>query len=148
MRRAFLVSITAALAAFALLPMPGHGADPQRQIRILKAKIHAKRAKEGVLTTTISGFNTRIRSLQGEIRGLRAGQNRIQESLVSKRAQLLATQNQLQKARDRLAKLKIYLGHAEQVLAERLVAMYKDGAPDALTVVLESNGFADLLERT
>jgi peptidoglycan hydrolase CwlO-like protein len=26
--------------------------------------------------------------------------------------------------------------------------MYKDGEPDALTVVLESDGFADLLERT
>src|SRR4051794_37832251 len=26
--------------------------------------------------------------------------------------------------------------------------MYKDGEPDALTVVLDSNGFADLLERT
>src|SRR5436190_8153396 len=148
MRRAFLVSITAALAAFALLPMPGHGSDPQRQIRILKAKIHAKRATEGVLTTTITSYNNRVRSLQGEIRGLQDRQNQIQESLASKRAQLLATKNQLQKARDRLARLKLYLGHAEKVLAERLVAMYKDGEPDALTVVLESNGFADLLERT
>ena len=26
--------------------------------------------------------------------------------------------------------------------------MYKDGEPDVLTVVLESNGFEDLLERT
>src|SRR5205085_5427600 len=52
------------------------------------------------------------------------------------------------KARNRLANLKMYLGKAEKTLARRLVAMYKDGEPDALTVILDSNGFADLLERT
>ena len=34
------------------------------------------------------------------------------------------------------------------MLAERLVEIYKADEPDALTVVLEADGFADLLERT
>src|SRR5262249_34946829 len=33
------------------------------------------------------------------------------------------------------------------VLKKRLVAIYKSSTPDALTVILESNGFQDLLER-
>jgi murein DD-endopeptidase MepM/ murein hydrolase activator NlpD len=147
-RRAFQVSITVALAAFLLLPMPGSGSSPQRKAEILKAKIRAKRQKEGVLTTTITRYNNRIASLQGEIRQLQGRQNDIQESLVEKRTELLRTQDQLEKARDRLAKLKVYLAKAEKVLAKRLVEMYKDGEPDALTVILESDGFADLLERT
>ena len=148
MKRAFKVTITLALAAFLVLPMPGRTASLDRRIDVVKAKIEAKKAKEGVLTGTISRYNHSIQSLQGEIRGLQDRQNRIQTSLNAKRAELYATQDKLEKAKDRLARLKIYLARAQKVLAKRLVQMYKDGEPDVLTVVLESNGFADLLERT
>jgi peptidoglycan DL-endopeptidase CwlO len=147
-KRAFKLSITLALAAFLLLPMPGHTSSLDRKMDIVRAKIRAKKAKEGVLTTTITRYNHKIQSLQGEIRGLQDRQNRIQTSLDAKRAELFATQDKLEKAKDRLARLKVYLARAQKVLAQRLVQMYKDGEPDALTVVLESNGFADLLERT
>jgi murein DD-endopeptidase MepM/ murein hydrolase activator NlpD len=148
MKRAFQVSITLALAAFLVLPMPGKTSDIQHRIRVVKAKIAAKKAKEGVLTTTITHFNQRIQSLQGQIRGLQERQNQITGDLIAKRNELLLTQNQLEKARSHLATLKVYLAKAEKVLAARLVEMYKDGEPDMLTVVLQSNGFADLLERT
>jgi murein DD-endopeptidase MepM/ murein hydrolase activator NlpD len=148
MKRAFQLSITLALAAFLVLPMPGHTSSLDRRMDVVKAKIRQKTAKEGVLTTTITSYNHKIQGLQGEIRGLQDRQNRIQVSLDAKRAELFATQNKLEKAKDRLARLKVYLAQAQKVLAQRLVQMYKDGEPDALTVVLESNGFADLLERT
>ena len=148
MQRAFKLTITLALAAFLLLPMPGHTSTLDRKMDIVRAKIRVKKAKEGVLTSTITRYNNRIQSLQGEIRGLQDRQNRIQMSLNAKQAELYATQNKLEKAKSRLARLKVYLAQAQKVLATRLVQMYKDGEPDALTVVLESNGFADLLERT
>jgi murein DD-endopeptidase MepM/ murein hydrolase activator NlpD len=148
MKRAFNITIAVALAAFLVLPMPGHSSSLHRRMDIVRAKIGAKKAKEGVLTSTITRYNHKIQSLQGEIRGLQGRQNQIQESLDQKRAELFATQDKLEKAKDRLARLKVYLARAQRVLAQRLVQMYKDGEPDALTVVLESNGFADLLERT
>src|SRR5436190_8135595 len=148
MKRAFQVSITLALAAFLVLPMPGHTSSLDRRMDVVRAKIREKKAKEGVLTSTITSYNHKIQSLQGEIRGLQDRQNRIQTSVDVKRAELFATQNKLEKAKDRLARLKVYLAKAQKVLAQRLVQMYKDGEPDALTVVLESNGFSDLLERT
>src|SRR4051794_155067 len=148
MKRAFQVSITLALTAFLVLPMPGHTSSLDHRMDVVKGKIRAKKAKEGVLTSTITNYNHKIQSLQGDIRGLQDRQNRIQESLNQKQAELFATQNKLEKAKDRLAQLKLYLARAQKVLAQRLVQMYKDGEPDALTVVLESNGFTDLLERT
>jgi murein DD-endopeptidase MepM/ murein hydrolase activator NlpD len=148
MKRAFRVSITLALAAFLVLPMPGQTSSLNHRMDVVKAKIQQKKAKEGVLTSTITRYNNRIQSLQGEIRGLQDRQNRITASLAEKQAELRSTQNQLEKARARLVRLKVYLGKAQTVLAQRLVQMYKDGAPDVLTVVLESNGFADMLERT
>src|SRR3954447_15717898 len=147
-KRVFQVSITLALSAFLMLPMPGHTSSLDHRIRVVKAKIHAKRAHEGVLTSTITRYNNKIQGLQGEIRGLQERQNRITQSLVQKQAELYATQNKLEKARDRLARLKIYLGHAQKVLGKRLVQMYKDGDPDVLTVILDSKGFNDLLEQS
>ena len=115
---------------------------------IVKAKIRVKKAKEGVLTSTITRFNHKIQGLQGEIRGLQDRQNRIQVSLDAKRRELYSTQDKLEKAKDRLARLKVYLAKAQKVLAARLVQMYKDGEPVVLSVVVESDGFEDLLERT
>ena len=148
MTRAFKVTITLALAAFLVLPMPGHTSSLDHRIDVVKAKIEAKKAKEGVLTSTISRYNNKIQALQGDIRGLQDQQNRIQTSLNQKQAELFSTQDKLEKTKDRLARLKIYFARAQKVLANRLVQMYKDGEPDALTVILDSNGFADLLERT
>jgi murein DD-endopeptidase MepM/ murein hydrolase activator NlpD len=128
--------------------MPAHTASLDRRMDIVKAKIQKKKRTEGVLTTTITRYNNRIQSLQGSIRGLQDRQNKISATLSEKQAELRSTQDKLEKARDRLARLKVYLGRAQKVLAGRLVQMYKDGEPDVLTVVLESDGFADMLERT
>jgi peptidoglycan hydrolase CwlO-like protein len=147
-QRAFKLTITLALAAFLVLPMPGHTSSMDRRMDIVKAKIRVKKAKEGVLTSTITRYNHKIQGLQGEIRGLQDRQNRIQVSLDAKRRELYSTQDKLEKAKERLARLKVYLAKAQKVLAARLVQMYKDGEPDVLTVVLESDGFEDLLERT
>ena len=147
MKRTFQVTTMLALVAFLLLPMTVHSASLDRRIDIVKSKIQKKKAKEGVLTTTISRYNRRIQSLQGQIRGLQDRQNEISATLADKRAELFATQDKLEKARDRLARLKVHLSRAQRVLSARLVQMYKDGEPDALTVVLEADGFEDLLER-
>ena len=54
--------------------------------------------------------------------------------------------DRLEEARDRLERLRRELATARKVLAARLVEIYKADAPDALTVVLEADGFGDLLE--
>src|SRR4051794_41793187 len=97
-RRAFQVSITLAFTAFLMLPMPGHTASMDHRIRVVKAKIQQKKAKEGVLTSNITRLNHRIQGLQGEIRGLQHRQNRIQQSLDQKQAELSTTQGRLPKA--------------------------------------------------
>jgi murein DD-endopeptidase MepM/ murein hydrolase activator NlpD len=147
MRRSFWVSITLALAAFLLLPMPGLSESLSTRIQKQRTKIASKLHHEGVLTTTISTFNNRIRGLQGQIRSLQERQNRIQGNLDQKRAELAQIQNELQVARDRLARLKARLGLAMNQLAARLVDEYKTDEPDMVTVILESHGFDDLLTK-
>ena len=147
-RRAFWLPVLMALAAYLVLPLPGLSAPLSQRIDTAQKKVRAKKYKESVHSEAIAGYNTRIDRLQGEIRGLARRQSSIQARLDSKRAELIKLRERLERARERLARLKIELARSERALAARLVELYKADEPDALTVVLEADGFADLLERT
>ncbi len=141
------------LALWALLPL-GSSAAPNRQAEISK-KIDAKRAaidkrkgRERVLSSTIAGYSRRIGRLQGDISVLQARQAKIQGDLDAKRAELARIQARLRAERARLVRLRARLAEARAALSERLVALFKADKPDVVTVVLEAEGFADLLSRT
>jgi murein DD-endopeptidase MepM/ murein hydrolase activator NlpD len=147
MKKTFWVPITLGLAAYLVLPMPGLSAPLSQRIEKKRDQIAEARHEEGVLSTTIQGFSTRIESLQGEISATQARLERAQASLDRQRAELLEVRDRLEEARDRLERLRRELETARRVLAARLVEIYKSDSPDALTVVLEADGFGDLLER-
>jgi len=73
---------------------------------------------------------------------------RIESDLSAKRAELARIQERLRQERLRLVRLRARLAEARTALANRLVELYKADRPDIVTVILESDGFADLLERT
>jgi murein DD-endopeptidase MepM/ murein hydrolase activator NlpD len=147
MKKSFFLPMSVALAAYLLLPLPGLSAPLPQRIEEKRSQIEQAKQKEGVLSTDIAQFSTRIDSLQGEISATQARLDRAQASLDRQRAELLEVRDQLEEARDRLESLRRELETARKVLAARLVEIYKADAPDALTVVLESDGFGDLLER-
>jgi murein DD-endopeptidase MepM/ murein hydrolase activator NlpD len=147
MKRSFFLPIGMALAAYLLLPLPGLSAPLPQRIEHKREQIDQAKQKEGVLSTDIAQFSTRIESLQGEISATQTRLDRAQASLDRQKAKLLEVRDQLEEARDRLESLRRELETARKVLAARLVEIYKADAPDALTVVLESDGFGDLLER-
>src|SRR5918998_6741844 len=148
MRKTFWLPITLALAAYLLLPLPGLSAPLPQRIEEKRAQIEQAKQKEGVLSTDIAQFSTRIESLQGEISATQSRLERAQASLDRQKAELLEVRDRLEEARDRLERLRRELATAREVLAARLVEIYKADTPDALTVVLEADGFGDLLERT
>jgi murein DD-endopeptidase MepM/ murein hydrolase activator NlpD len=147
MRKTFWVPITLALAAYLVLPLPGLSAPLPQRIEKKREQIAEARHKEGVLSTTIQQFSTRIESLQGEISATQRRLDRAQRSLDRQVARLEVVRDRLEEARDRLERLRGELETARRVLADRLVEIYKSDSPDALTVVLEADGFGDLLER-
>jgi peptidoglycan DL-endopeptidase CwlO len=147
MRKSFLLTICMAAVAYLALPMPGLSSSLPQRIDKARNQIAGKRHQEGILTTQISAYQLRIRGLQGEINGLQQRQDKVQVQLNAKQAQLDDVRNRLQTTQDRLARLRAKLEQSKQVLAARLVALYKEDAPDMVTVVLEADGFADLLDR-
>ena len=148
MKRHFGVVITLGLAAYLLLPMPGLSAPLSQRIEQTRSQLNDKKYKEHVLSDTIASYSVRIDGLQGDINALQRKQDRVQATLDEKRAELLEVRGKLDEARDRLARLKKHLGVAEDALAARLVDLYKADEPDALTVILQADGFGELLEQT
>jgi peptidoglycan DL-endopeptidase CwlO len=147
MKKSFLLPIALAVVAFLVLPLPGRSAPLSSRIEKKREQIDRHKAKEGVLSTTIQGFSSRIDAIQGEISATQRRLSRVQDDLDQQKEKLLEVRNRLEEARDRLARLRDELATARTVLAKRLVEIYKADAPDALTVILESDGFGDLLER-
>ena len=107
-----------------------------------------KEKRERVLTSTIETYSRRINLLQGDITTLQERQYKIEADLAAKRAELSRIQQDLRKERARLTRLRARLAESRAALSARLVHLFKADEPDMVTVVLESNGFEDLLQRS
>jgi murein DD-endopeptidase MepM/ murein hydrolase activator NlpD len=125
----------------------GRAASLQKKIDTTRGKIGRRKGTEHVLTSDIARWSSKIQRLQGSITTLQNREARIQADLDARRAELITTQDNLRKERARLARLRAKLARGRKILAERLVELYQADRPDLVTVVLNSKGFADLLER-
>jgi murein DD-endopeptidase MepM/ murein hydrolase activator NlpD len=152
--RVLLASVALPLILWAALPMQSSGQSKQEELsklqsRIAEArkKIGRKKGAERVLSSEIAGYTRRIDRLQGRITTLSTRQERIQADLDAKRAELERLRSDLRTERARLVRLRKRLNVTRGMLRARLVEIYKSERPDFVTVVLNSDGFADLLER-
>ncbi len=125
----------------------GRAASLQQKIQTTRGKIGRRKGTEHVLTSDIQRWSTKINRLQGSISKLQSRESTIQEDLDARRAELVQTQKDLRSERARLARLRVRLAEGRKILSRRLAELYEADKPDLITVVLNSNGFADLLER-
>src|SRR5262245_58589365 len=132
-----------ALAAAMVVPM----ASGAKTAGELQSEIASKRAKEGALQGDIQSMSSKIQGLRGRIATLQSKQNRIQANLDVKQAREQKINAQLTRSRNRLNWLRAKLARSRTVLAKRLVAIYKAGRPSYVTVILKSEGFAQMVER-
>ena len=146
--RLIVAAVLVPFAVWLFLPVPSSGQSLQEKISKKERQIAAKKRKERVLTSTIETYSRRINLLQGDISTLQARQQQIEADLAAKRAELDRIQDDLRKERARLTRLRARLAESRAALSARLVHLYKADEPDVVTVVLESEGFEDLLQRT
>ncbi len=125
----------------------GPWADPEEDRSQQLADRRPQGQGAGADDRHLAARRNRIDALQSDITRLSARQQKLQTSLDAKRAELAVVQGKLRAERARLTRLRARLLVVRRALAQRLVELYKADAPDAITVVLESDGFADLLTR-
>jgi peptidoglycan DL-endopeptidase CwlO len=152
MRMAAAIAAAVGTCAVALtLAVPASHAASYQAIQAnigeKQAAIDRARAKEGVLTGAISSLSKRIRVMSREIGSLRRREARVQNTLDARRAQLERVQARYQVEHERFVGLRRKLRRSQGVLARRLIEIYKADQPDMLSVILEADGFNDLLVR-
>src|SRR6202035_3887663 len=138
--------LTAMTAAATLLVLPAEStAGPS--LGALNQQLGQQRAQQQTLQSSVNRLNGLISSLTAQISLVRSREAAVQAQLSHDQTQLAATQTQLQLERRLLALLKARLAKARRLLSAQLVSNYESGGPDLVGVVLQSNGFSDLLER-
>jgi murein DD-endopeptidase MepM/ murein hydrolase activator NlpD len=138
--RVLIACVLAPALLWAILPVPSDGQRLQDKIDRTRDQVERKKGTERVLSSDIADFTRRIS-------GLEARESRIQADLDAKTAELVRLQDRLRDERARLTRLRERLQQSRTLLAQRLVEIYKADKPDVLSVVLNSEGFVDLLER-
>ncbi len=155
--RLALLALVAILPAvlWAVMPVGSLGASSDARLSDLKNKIQTtqsqvdkKKGKENILTSQVAGWQAKIDTLQAKINKLQGRQDQIQVGLDRETKSLNTIQDELRKQLRLQLELKTRLEEGRRVLAERLFELYRADAPTLISVVLDSKGFAELLERS
>jgi murein DD-endopeptidase MepM/ murein hydrolase activator NlpD len=148
MRKTFLAAVCAAAFFMLLVPVGALAADLESELSAKEAKLSEVHEREGVLTSTISRYRQRIERLTDEVAALRSQEAEVRTRLEAKQAELDSAVAELDVAKKHLAVVRAHLKRALVALRERLVAMYEAGTPDILSVLVESGGYDELVNRT
>jgi murein DD-endopeptidase MepM/ murein hydrolase activator NlpD len=155
-RLLILTALTAVpLGVWGVSPIRSSGAPSGEQIAALgdrieaaERRVRAKRRREARLRGDLTAFQGRLDRLARREVGLQQRQAALQQVVDGSRARLVVTQRRLRAQRARVTRLRARLAEARSALARRLVLRYQADMPDLVTVAMNADGFADLLERS
>ncbi|MBV9423960.1 MAG: hypothetical protein JOZ98_13680, partial [Solirubrobacterales bacterium] len=138
------IVILGGLGAAAAIPLQS-SADPS--LGQLNSQLSQEQSRQQGLSASIAGLAASISSLNGQIALVQSREAAVRAELDSDRRTLARIRVSLQRERRLVRVLKARLARARMVLARQLVSDYESDRPDLVSVVLESRGFTDLLER-
>jgi septal ring factor EnvC (AmiA/AmiB activator) len=136
--------VAATLGAVAALPVAS-SADPS--LGTLNSELGQQQAHQQQLESSLSGLSLLINSLSAQIALVQSREAAVQAQVAQDRLQLAATATALAGEPQLVALLRARLARGRMLLSRQLVSNYESGNPDLLTVLLEANGFKDLLEK-
>ncbi len=113
----------------------------------LQGQIAASQSAAGALQSQIAAETAKIQTTSNGIQQAEGRLVALQVQLARRTAELARVQASLIAARDHLVMLENRLQEATRALAANLISRYETSQPDLVSVVLESHGFNDLLEK-
>jgi septal ring factor EnvC (AmiA/AmiB activator) len=138
-----LALLAAIVVAWAIGAGPAGGQDRADSLR---NSIEAKRDREARLSGAAARLGRLERATAREVAILERRVAAVRRDLDAARAILDETEQRRDKAMARALRLRKRLAQSRSQLAKLLRERYTGGRPDVLTVVLEADGFASLLE--
>jgi peptidoglycan hydrolase CwlO-like protein len=136
------------VAVAAVLLLVGAAPAVAADVASLQARVDSARSQARSLASNVALRSAELQAASGraEIAGRR--QRALEADLAEGRARLARLRAAAAAAHRRLLAAQARFRRSQAQLARRLVAIYKSGTPDLTTVLLESDGFSDLLTRT
>ena len=142
---ALVLVASAGLGLWLTLPIPS-GAQPG--LSELRSQADRQRGRERSLESGVARLSALVRRVESQLAIVERRRAQVQAELDSDQAKLDRLQSELREQRIRLTRLRARLAEARMILSGRLVALYKAPQPDLVSIVLESQGWGDLVERT
>ncbi len=105
------------------------------------------RSEARTLAAAVQMRSAELEAAGAEANAAARRQHVVEEQLARGAERARRLEAQVTAAQERLLEAQARLRRAQNRLARRLVAIYKSGSPDMATVLLESDGFSDMLTR-
>jgi murein DD-endopeptidase MepM/ murein hydrolase activator NlpD len=148
--RPFVIAFAALLAALCLVGVdaaPAPAEDLSSELESKESQLEETQQRKGVLTTTITRNARQVERLSGEVATIRERETTTRARLDATERKLAAASNELEVAHDHLARLRSHLRVALAALRERLVAIYEQGSPELLDVLIGEGDLEDVEAR-
>ncbi|HEX9107559.1 MAG TPA: transglycosylase family protein, partial [Longimicrobiales bacterium] len=142
---AVIAAVGSLLALAALLPHRSSAASPS--LSQLQSELATQQARQQALGHSIGGLSQQAADLRNQIALVQSREAAMRADLARDQAALAEAEASLGRARARLHRVERLLAWARYLLSQQLLSAYERGQPSLVSVVLESNGFADLLDR-
>jgi septal ring factor EnvC (AmiA/AmiB activator) len=157
-RRLHVVAAALVLAIAVALLGPDSGLRPQRargaslsqlgsELNAKQSELNANQTEQQQLSSKLAVLQHEIQTLSSQISLVQSRESEVQATLRYDRAKLQSAHAALERERARAAMLRRELVRARHILAVELVARYEQPQPSLVSVVLEANGFNQLLEQ-
>jgi septal ring factor EnvC (AmiA/AmiB activator) len=111
----------------------------------LEEKLAAAREEAGSIASDLQATTARLGEVEAEAKAARGREERLSGLLAEGEERAAELEEKLARTRHRLALEKARLRRARRVLAQRLVAIYESGTPDAATLLLSSGNYDDMV---
>jgi septal ring factor EnvC (AmiA/AmiB activator) len=144
---AVAIALGAVLATAVAVLAPSGTSAATPSLGQLHSELGQSEAQQQHLSSSIGSLSGLVSSLDGQISLVQSREAAVNAELASDRAKLARVQAALQKERARLVKLRNRLALAKMILRRQLVSNYEGGQPDLVSVVLNANGFSNLLDQ-
>jgi septal ring factor EnvC (AmiA/AmiB activator) len=143
---ALMALMAAAATALAVVTaQPSSAATPS--LGQLNSELGQQQARQSSLTASLASLGNVIASLNSQIALVHSREAAVAAALAVDRAELVRVQASLHAEQILLVELRHRLAAARQLLALQLVSSYESQRPDLISVVLDANGFSDLLDQ-
>ncbi|MGH2989113.1 MAG: hypothetical protein ACRDMA_04505, partial [Solirubrobacterales bacterium] len=144
--RAIRALVAISLAGIAALGVATAPAGAQ-EIGALESRIAGARTQAQGLASEIESKTAALSGARASAAAAAQREAQLAGVLAEGRERALELEERVAEAEARLAEARDRLRSAIEALEERLVAIYKGNLPDATTLILEADGYEDLITR-